>query len=59
MLMIIRSKETAKLQWLQDPGKVTGGNQNNIRWKVSMCFRDKKRECLKDKTNELAMNNKD
>jgi hypothetical protein len=48
----------AKLQWLQDPNEINGDNLNNVRNKASRYFRNKKREYLKDKINELAMNNK-
>jgi hypothetical protein len=30
MLKIIRSKETAKLQWLQDPSEINGDNLNIV-----------------------------
>jgi hypothetical protein len=40
----------AKLQWLQD--------LDNVRCEASRHFRNKKRVCLKDKINELAMNSK-
>jgi hypothetical protein len=56
MLKIIRSK--AKLQWLQDQSKIKGDNLNNVRLEASRYFRNKKREYLKDKINELAMNSK-
>jgi hypothetical protein len=31
MFKIIRSREQAKLQWLQDPSDINGDNLNNIR----------------------------
>jgi hypothetical protein len=43
------------LQWLQDPSVI---NLNNVRQEASRHFRNKKREYLKDKINELAMNSK-
>jgi hypothetical protein len=46
------------LQWLQDPSKINGDNLNNIRHETSRHFRNKKREYLKDKTDELAANSK-
>ncbi|PNF42200.1 hypothetical protein B7P43_G06780 [Cryptotermes secundus] len=58
MLKIIRSRKQAKLQWLQDPSELNGDNLNNIRCKTSRHFRNKKREYLKDKIDELAMNSK-
>jgi hypothetical protein len=41
------------LQWLQHP---TGDNLNNVRHEASRQFRNKNKEFLKDKMNELAMN---
>jgi hypothetical protein len=48
---IIRSTETAKLQWLQDPSEINGDNLNNVRREASRHLRNKKREYLKDKIN--------
>jgi hypothetical protein len=53
MLNIIKSKEKATLQWLQDPTDINCDNLNNVRHIVSIHFRSKKREYLKDKINEL------
>jgi hypothetical protein len=58
MLKISRSKETVKLQWLQDPSEINGDNLNNVRHEASRYFRNKKREYLKVKINELATNSK-
>jgi hypothetical protein len=44
------------LQWLHDPSEINGDNLNNVRREASRYFRNKKREYLKDKINELAMN---
>jgi hypothetical protein len=55
---ILDQKKQAKLQWLQDPSKINGDNLNNIRHETSRHFRNKKREYLKDKINELATNAK-
>jgi hypothetical protein len=46
------------LQWLQDPSKINGDNLTNVRREASRYFRNKKREYLKDKINELATNSK-
>jgi hypothetical protein len=43
---------------LQDPSEINEDNLNNVRHEASRHFRNKKREYLKDKTNELAMNSK-
>jgi hypothetical protein len=46
------------LQWLQDPSEINGDNLNNLRREASRYFRNKKREYLKDKINDLATNSK-
>jgi hypothetical protein len=46
-----------KLQ-LQDPSEINGENLNNVRRETSRHFRNKKRETLKDKINQLETNNK-
>jgi hypothetical protein len=46
------------LQWLQYPSEINEDNLNNIKRKISRHLRNKKREYLKDKTYELAMNSK-
>jgi chemotaxis methyl-accepting protein methylase len=46
------------LQRLQDPSEINGDNLNNVRHEASRHFRNKKREYLKDKINELARNSK-
>jgi hypothetical protein len=43
---------------LQDPSEINGDNLNNVRHEASTHFRNKRREYLKDKINELAMNSK-
>jgi hypothetical protein len=55
---LLDQREQAKLQWLQDPSKINGDNLNNVRREASRYFRNKKREYLKDKINELATNSK-
>jgi hypothetical protein len=47
-----------KLQWLQDLSEINEDNLNNVRREASRHFRNKKREYLKDKINELATNSK-
>jgi hypothetical protein len=42
------------LQWLQDPSEIYGDNLNNIRRETSSHFRNKKREYLRDKIDEVA-----
>jgi hypothetical protein len=44
--------------WFQDPSEINRDNLNNVRREASRYFRNKKREYLKDKIKELAMNSK-
>jgi hypothetical protein len=46
------------LQWLQDPSEINGDYLKIVRREANRYFRNKKREYLKDKINELAMNSK-
>jgi hypothetical protein len=46
------------LQWLQDPSRIYADNLNNERCGSSRYFRNKRREYLKCKINELATNSK-
>jgi hypothetical protein len=46
------------LQWLQDPSEINADNLNNVRREASRHFRNKKREYLKYKINELATTSK-
>ncbi|PNE09427.1 Vesicle transport protein GOT1B, partial [Cryptotermes secundus] len=53
---LLDQRKQAKLQWLQDPSKLNGDNLNNIRRETSRHFKNKKREYLKDRIDELATN---
>ncbi|PNF34812.1 hypothetical protein B7P43_G03788 [Cryptotermes secundus] len=55
---LLDQRKLAKLQWLQDPSKLNRDNMNIIRCRTSRDFRNKKREYLKDKIDQLAMNSK-
>jgi hypothetical protein len=55
---LLDERKEAKLQWLQDPSGINGDNLNNVRRKASKYFRNKKRQYLKEKINELATNSK-
>jgi hypothetical protein len=55
---LVDQRKQAKLQWLQDPNEINGDSLNKVRHEASRYFRNKKREYLKDKTNELEMNSK-
>jgi hypothetical protein len=58
VLKINRPTEAAKLQWLQNPNQINRDNLKNVRLETSRIFRNKKREHLKGKINELEANNK-
>jgi hypothetical protein len=53
---LLDRRKQAKLQWLQDPSEVSGVNLYYIIHEANSCFRNKRREYLKDKIDELAMN---
>jgi hypothetical protein len=55
---LLEQRKQAKLKWLEHPGKINGDNFNNIRREASRHFRNKRREYLKDKSNELTTNSK-
>jgi hypothetical protein len=55
---LIGQRKQVKLQWLQNPNQINGDNLQNVRRETSRIFRNKKREHLKDKINELETNNK-
>jgi hypothetical protein len=53
---LLGKKKQAKMQWLQDPSEINGDSLNSIRREASRHFRNKKRESVKDKIDELATN---
>jgi hypothetical protein len=55
---LLDRRKKAKLKWLHDQSEINGDNLNNMRCEASRYFRNKKREYLKDKINELATNSK-
>jgi hypothetical protein len=55
---LIDQRKQAKLQWLQNPNQTNRDNLQNIRHETSRIFRNKKREHLKGKINELETSNK-
>jgi hypothetical protein len=55
---LLDQRKQAKLQWLQDPSQINGDNLKNTRHESSRHFRNKKREYLKDKINELVTHSK-
>jgi hypothetical protein len=46
------------LQWLQDPSELNGDNLKIVGLEISRYFRNKNREYLEDKVNELATSSK-
>jgi hypothetical protein len=50
---LIDQRNQNKLQWLQSPSQINGNNPQNVRWELSRIFRNKKRQYLKGKSNEL------
>jgi hypothetical protein len=55
---LLDQRKQAKLQLLQNPSEINGDNLNIVGHEASRYFRNKKRECLKDKINELATRSK-
>jgi hypothetical protein len=55
---LLDQRKQAKFQWLQDPNKVNGDNLKNIRCEASGHFRNRKRNYMKERIDELAMKNK-
>jgi hypothetical protein len=53
---LVDRRKQAKLQWLQDPSEAKEDNLSEIRREASKHFRQKKREYLKDRINELEGN---
>jgi hypothetical protein len=55
---LLRQRKQAKLKWLQDPSEMKVDNLNSVRCEVSWYFKNKEREYLRDKINELATKSK-
>jgi hypothetical protein len=55
---LIDQRKQVKLQWLQNPNQINRDNLQNLRHETSRIFRNKKREYLKGKINELETSNK-
>jgi hypothetical protein len=53
VLKIIDPRKQDKLPWLRNPNEINGDNLNNVRREASRHFRNKKKEYLKDKINEM------
>jgi hypothetical protein len=46
-------RKQAKLQWIDDPSKINGDNLNDTGRETSRPFRNKKREYMEEKIDEL------
>jgi len=57
-LGFLDQRKQAKMQWLQDPSLSNVDNLNYVRRKVSRHFRNKEKEYLKAKIEELETNSK-
>jgi hypothetical protein len=55
---LVDRRKQAELQWLQYPSEVNEDNLSDVRREAGRHFRNKKREYLKDKINELELNSK-
>jgi hypothetical protein len=55
---LVDRRKQAKLQWLQNRSEANEDNLSNVRREASRRFRNKEREYLKGKINELESNSK-
>jgi hypothetical protein len=53
---LVDGRKQAELQWLQDPSEVNEDNLSDIWQEANRHFRNKKKEYLKYKINELESN---
>jgi primase-polymerase (primpol)-like protein len=51
-------RKQVKRHWLQDPNQINVDNANNVRCEAGRHFRNKKKEYLKAKIDELETNSK-
>ena len=57
-LVFLDQRKQAKMQWVQDPNKSNVGNLNSVRREASRHFRNRKKEHLEAKIDELETNSK-
>ena len=57
-LVILDQRKQAKMQWIQDHSQSNADNLNSVRQDASRHFRNKKKEYLRAKIDELGANNK-
>jgi hypothetical protein len=55
---LLDQRKQAKLQWLQNRSQRNGDNLNNVRRETSRTLRNREREYLKEKINELETKSK-
>jgi len=55
---LLDERKRAKMQWVQDPSQSNVDNLNNVRREASRHFRNKKKEYLKAKIEELETSSK-
>jgi hypothetical protein len=55
---LVHQRKQAKIQWLQNSSEVNEDNLSNVQQQASRHIKNKKREYLKDKINELESNSK-
>ena len=58
MFRFLGQRKQAKMQWVQDPSQSNVENLNNVIRDASRHFRNKKKEYLKAKIEELETNSK-
>jgi len=57
-LGFLDQRKRAKMLWVQDPSQGNIDNLNSVRRKVSRYFRNKKKEYMRAKFEELEVNSK-
>jgi hypothetical protein len=55
---LLDQSKQVKLKWLQNQSQTNGDNLKNVTYQTRKTFRNKKRECLKEKFNKPETNNK-
>ena len=58
MFRFLDHRKQAEMLWVQDQNQSSVDNTNNVRRKASRRFRNKKKEYLKAKTDEVETNSK-
>jgi hypothetical protein len=56
---MLDERKLAKLQWSQDLSQIHLDNLNSVRYEASRHFKNKTRDCPKDKISELTTHSKD